>query len=185
MEGAIPGEKHNGSSRVTQMEAIVAEHETALLRYAARIVNSPVAAQDVVQTVFIKLFSAWKQGTRPSAGLKSWLYRVTHNQAVDHVRSESRLKALHKRQAEEATNDCPDGVHCPAATDDRKQMVLDHLRKLHPREQQVVLLRLQEGLSYKEIGEVTGRTQGNVGSILHHAVQKLAKSVGKINREIR
>ena len=54
-------------------------------------------------------------------------------------------------------------------------MVLTELRRLHEREQQVVLLRLQEGLSYKEIAEVTGRTEGNVGNILHHAVKKLSK----------
>ncbi len=40
---------------ISQMETIVAEYETALLGYAARIVNSPTLAQDVVQNVFIKL----------------------------------------------------------------------------------------------------------------------------------
>ena len=41
-------------------------------------------------------------------------------------------------------------------------------------EQMVVLLRLQEGMSYKDIGNVIGRTEGSVGSTLHYAVKKLA-----------
>jgi hypothetical protein len=40
-----------------------------------------------------------------------------------------------------------------------------------------LLLRMQEQLSYAEISEVTGRTEGNVGCILHNAVRKLAKLV--------
>ena len=159
------------------MEAIVAEHETALLRYAARIVNNPATAQDVVQNVFIKLFQGWKEGTHPSDKLKGWLYRVTHNEAVDHVRRESRLRVLHEKQADEAAAECPDGVHCGNPEEERRRQVLAHLQKLHPREQQVVLLRLDQGLSYGEIAQITGRSEGNVGNILHHAVQKLARNL--------
>ena len=156
------------------MEAIVAEYETPLLRYAARIVNSPTAAQDVVQNVFVKLFRAQGKGVDPVENLKSWLYRVTHNEAVDHVCREVRHRALHEKHAETAEV-CSDGDACDRSATERKALVLHHLKKLHPREQQVVLLRLEEGLSYSEISEITGRSEGNVGNILHHAVKKLSE----------
>ena len=57
--------------------------------------------------------------------------------------------------------------------------MLRHLKRLHPREQQVVLLRLEQGLSYHEISEITGRSEGNVGNILHHAVRKLSTILQK------
>jgi len=158
------------------MEVIVAEYETVLLRYATRILNNPFTAQDVVQNVFIKLFKGWRKGTQPSPRLKGWLYRVTHNEAVDHIRRESRLRILHDKQAEETGDSCPDGRNCPDKGE-KKELVLLHLKKLSPREQQVVLLRLEEGLSYREISEVTGRSEGNVGNILHHAVRKLSESL--------
>ena len=161
------------------MEAIVAEYETILLRYAARIVNSPTLAQDVVQNVFIKLFKGWKPGFKPSGRLKGWLYRVTHNEAVDFVRREARLKVLHETHADRKSLECPDGHNCPDALEDRKTLVLENLRKLHPVEQQVILLRMQEGLSYAEISEITGRTDGNIGCIIHNAVRKLAQAVRK------
>ncbi|OGV61482.1 MAG: hypothetical protein A2283_03250, partial [Lentisphaerae bacterium RIFOXYA12_FULL_48_11] len=167
---------------LSQMEAIVAEHETALLRYATRILDNPAAAEDVVQNVFVKLFEKWKKGSRSSDKLRSWLYRVIHNEAVDFIRSESRLAVLHKKQAEEAAV-CLDDVHCPENEADRRTMVLEHVRKLHPTEQQVLLLRLEEGLSYKEIAEVTGRTEGNVGCILHNAVLKISKKVKNGEKE--
>lgn len=175
MDSTISHSASNGKlSRPQMMEAIVAEHETALLRYATRFVNDPTAAQDVVQNVFIKLVKHWKEGMRPSKKLRSWLFRVTHNEAVDLIRRESRLRVLHNKQAEQEKI-CTNGVHCPAPLDDRKARVLHELKRLHPREQQVIVLRLEQGLSYNEIAEITGRTRGNVGNILHHAVKKLAE----------
>jgi RNA polymerase sigma factor (sigma-70 family) len=166
--------------RTITMEAIVSQHEAALLGYAARLVNSPTAAQDVVQNAFIKLFKNWDGHSQPSAKLKSWLFRVTHNEAVDFIRRESRLKVLHEKHAEERPAAvCSDGVHCPASHEEKKGAVLRHLKRLHPREQQVVLLRLEQGLSYQQISEITGRSEGNVGNILHHAVRKLSTILQK------
>ncbi len=163
--------------REAQMAAVMTEYEAPLLRYAARILNNPATAEDVVQNVFIKLFKSWPTGTRPTGKIKAWLYRVTHNEAVDVIRRESRLKILHEKQAADAAVLCPDGRHGDGTDEERRTLVLRFLKKLHPREQQVVLLRLEEGLSYREISDVTGRTEGNVGNILHHAVRKLSQSV--------
>jgi RNA polymerase sigma factor (sigma-70 family) len=159
------------------MEAIMTEHESGLLRYATRLLNNPDTAQDVVQNVFIKLYRNWPEGMKPSPKLKSWLYSVTHNEAVDTIRRESRLRLLHEKQAGDPALApvCADGVHCSASSEDeRRTIVMEHLRKLHPRQQQVLLLRLDEGLSYSEISAATGRTEGNVGNLLHHAVKDLA-----------
>lgn len=158
------------------MEAIVSEHEAALLRYASRILSNPFAAQDVVQDVFIRLFEKWRNGLQPSTHLRNWLYRVTHNEAVDHIRRESRRQALHEKVALEYADAETAGAD-PA--EERRVRVLAELRRLHPREQQVVLLRLEEGLSYAQIAEITGRSEGNVGNILHHAIIKLSSGIKK------
>ena len=106
------------------MEAIVAEYETPLLRYAARILNNPAAAQDVVQNTFIKLFRGWKPGMHASPSLKSWLYRVTHNEAVDYIRRESRLQLLHEKQAsDQAIPICTDGCNCPLTEPEKHEAV--------------------------------------------------------------
>jgi RNA polymerase sigma-70 factor (ECF subfamily) len=168
----------SGADRRLLMEAVVAAHEQGLLRYAARILNNSASAEDVVQNVFIKLFRSWPGDGRPADRLKPWLYRVTHNEAVDHIRRESRLQLLHARHSEDVPAECPDGRNCPGSREEeRRALVLEHLRKLDDREQQVLLLRLEEGLSYRDISEVTGRTEGNVGNILHHAVKKLSASL--------
>lgn len=178
MGSDVPDTHGADVSRERLLDAIMSEHESSLLRYAARIANDPVAAQDIVQNVFLKLCKGWQEGLQPSRELKSWLYRVTHNEAVDHIRRESRRSALHDRHAAEQPETCADGAHCDPAAD-RRALVLSLLEKMHPTARQVVHLRLEQGLSYKEISAVTGRSEGNVGNILHHAVKELAAGVRK------
>ncbi|MDD5676977.1 MAG: sigma-70 family RNA polymerase sigma factor [Kiritimatiellae bacterium] len=159
-----------------EFEAIITAHESVLLRYVARLVNDAAAAQDVVQETFIKLFRVWRNGARPTDNLRPWLYRVAHNTAIDYIRRESRLHRLHEQEASDRA--APDPAN-PGDPPERVQMVLDHLRHLDPAEQQVLLLRMQEGLSYREISLITGRTEGNIGCILHHAVKNISASLKK------
>lgn len=161
------------------MVEVLDAYETPLLRYAAGILRDPTAAQDVVQNVMTKLFRHWQPGMRPDARLKGWLYRATHHAAVDLIRRESRRSRLHHAYGK-FRETCADGTHCEeAGAESRHERVLRLLPILAPSEQQVLLLRLQQGLSYARIAEITGRSTGNVGSLLHHAVRKLARAVQK------
>ncbi len=51
------------------------------------------------------------------------------------------------------------------------------LSRLPERQQELLRLRLQDGLSYKQIAEVTGLSQTNVGYLLHQAVSSLRKTL--------
>ncbi|MFH0909574.1 MAG: sigma-70 family RNA polymerase sigma factor [bacterium] len=162
-----------------ELETIMAEHESALLRYAARLVNDPGAAQDVVQDTFLKLLRGWTDGARPTRSLTSWLYRVTHNHAVDYIRRENRLKILHRAHLDASPDTTPPQQHKELERKDALRLALEHVRQLDPAEQQIVILRLQEGMPYQQISEITGQSESNVGFILHHAVKKLSKSLAK------
>lgn len=159
--------------RAQAFEAVVSEYEGPLLRYAARVVCSIHAAQDIVQTAFLRLHENWKDELEPSPRLSSWLYRVTHNCAVDYIRKESRRNELHKAQAEEqpGTESFSFGGYTDA--------VLKTLETLDMREKQLVLLKVFEDKSYREIGEITGLTATNVGFILHNAMKKMAAQLKK------
>jgi RNA polymerase sigma-70 factor (ECF subfamily) len=175
MANITPSQK----DRIGEIETIMAEHETALLRYATRMLNDPSAAQDVVQDSFIKLFKSFRDGSNPAEKISGWLYRVTHNLAVDYIRRENRLRWLHKKHADEMPLHGANTVAPAVNESETTQLVLTQVHKLPEAERQVVILRLQEGLPYKEIAAITGRTEGNVGCILHHAVKKIASGLKK------
>jgi RNA polymerase sigma factor (sigma-70 family) len=157
----------------TAFEAVVSEYEGPLLRYAARVTNSHDAAQDVVQVAFLRLFENWKEGFTPSPKLSNWLYRVTHNCAVDYIRKESRRKELHKAHSAEIPS--ASKFSYGGYTD----KALKALVVLDMREKQLVLLKVFEEKSYKEISEITGLTVTNVGYILHNAMKKMASQLKK------
>ena len=90
-------------------EHMVATYEAPLLRYAARLLRDPDAAQDAVQNAFLRLYRNWPGAWEPGPAVSSWLYRVTHNAAVDYLRRESRLQTLHQREAEEQPQELPPG----------------------------------------------------------------------------
>jgi RNA polymerase sigma-70 factor (ECF subfamily) len=179
MEGAEKTSPPASAGTTDVLETVMAKYESALLRYATRILRDPAAAQDVVQDTFIRFNRQGRNGGRPPDQVRAWLYRVTHNGAVDHIRRESRLRVLHEKQAAEVDKAAPPPQGQALDRDARMDLVLTAVGRLKPAEQQVVILRLQEGLSYKEIATVTKRSEGNVGCILHHAVRKVSGSLKK------
>lgn len=152
---------------------MIAAFQMPLLRYAARLMNNATLAQDVVQNVWIKLSKRVPPVTEPSDEVRNWLYKVVHNESVDLIRSEERRRKLHEAYAaEQGTEALPE-----TGLDEREAVVLSCLPVLSPLQRQVVLLRLQQGLSYEAIAEIIGEKPGYVGNLLHHAVKLLGEEV--------
>lgn len=163
------------AERLESFEKVVSEYEAVLLRYAARILQDYDAAQDVVQDAFIRLFRNWQEELRPSPQVSSWLYRVVHNCAVDHLRKVSRRRLLHLRHSAERSDIVPPDRGDAFRLSEAAEHAVTALHALSLREQQLVILKVYEEKSYKEIGDITGLTVGNVGYILHHAMRKMAE----------
>jgi len=153
------------------LEDAMEEYQTALLRYATRVLNNAEAAQDVVQEAFIRLHGNMEKIIKRKMPLKGWLFRTTHNAAVDYIRKESRRRLLHKTQSEPLFS----GGNEPE--DHREELVLQHLSILKTKEREVLVLRLQEGMSYREIAHIIKRSEGYVGTLIHSATKKLSNSL--------
>lgn len=161
---------HRSVEGLPPVETIMKHDAPALLRYAARLVNDPDAAQDVVQQVMIRYASLEAEKQPQPSKLKAWLYRSVHNQAVDLIRSDQRRKTVMEHHSVSLSiRDRMEWNH-----NERLQEVLHRVHLLPENERQVLLLRLQEGFSYKEIAGVTGLTEGHVGYLLHQAVRTLS-----------
>ncbi|MBA4387891.1 MAG: hypothetical protein C0404_07910 [Verrucomicrobia bacterium] len=167
-------EQDPGREKLRAFEAVVSSYESALLRYASRLVHHHDAAQNIVQDAFIKLFKSWEHEMLPSSKMLNWLYRVTHNCAVDYLRKETRLQVLHIRQAQETPKAVAPDRGDGTGISEEAERAAAILTQLTLREQQLVILKVYEDKSYTEIAEITGLTVSNVGYILHHAMKKMA-----------
>jgi RNA polymerase sigma-70 factor (ECF subfamily) len=166
------GKAHSG------VEAAVETYRPSLLRYAARLLNNATLAQDAVQNAFIKLTRRMPPPAEaPNDEVRNWLFRVTHNEAVNLIRSEESKRRTLERFARHQACETDGGLSFDSGADEREAIVLACLPVLPPLQRQVVLLRLQQGLSYEAIGEIVGEKSGYVGNLLHHAVKALAAEV--------
>ena len=160
------------------MEDIMNQYQGVLLRYATRVLNNEEAAKDVVQEAFIRLHGNWEKVMRRGVPIKGWLFRTTHNAAVDYIRKESRRRLLHERQSKES-GPSTDGCDERREHEERHALVMQHLNILRLKEREVLVLRMQEEMSYREIAAVLNRSEGYVGTLIHTATRKLSQSLRK------
>lgn len=163
-------DQQDDKERLGAFRRLFDAYEGMLLRYAARLTGNASAAEDVVQNTFVKFIRKWQKKVEVSSDVASWLYRVAHNEAVDHLRGEARLRKLHAEHG-------ADVVARPSSSgevSERAENAAQALARLSDRERQLVVLKVYEEKSYKEIAEITGLSVGNVGFILHTAIKKLA-----------
>jgi len=162
MRGISEGERE-------QVRALVQQHEAALLRYALRITGDVESARDVVQDTFLKLWQVDR--SRLEGGAAAWLYTVCRNRALDVVRKERRMNVLDPGGASPRPSDTASGATGEPST--TRIEALQVIATLPANQQEVVRLRFQGGLSYKEIGAVTGNSESNVGYLIHTAIKAL------------
>lgn len=171
--------KKDSADRISAFESVVTEYESALLRYVTRIVSHHDVAENIVQETFIQLFRKWRDELAVSPRISSWLYRVAHNTAIDYVRKETRRSLLHKNHASERRTSAPPNRGKEFNISEEASNAAQALKYLSEREQQLVILKIYEEKSYKEISEITGLTTSNVGYILHHAIKKMAATLSR------
>lgn len=163
------------------VRAAVAQYEAPLIRYALRFSGDLEAARDIVQDTFLRLCRAARTEVEPH--LAQWLYTVCRNRALDVVRKEGRMNHVHTEVADMASDRPP-----PAAPVERAEaygQVLALLATLPARQQEVIRLKFQEGLSYKEIAGITQLTANHVGVIIHEGIKTLRARLGATPRVAR
>lgn len=146
------------------------QHEGALVRYATRLTGNVETARDVVQDTFFRLCEA--ERGRVEVQVKAWLFRVCRNRALDLLRKGKGMSNASEAQL----SSCEATEPSPAAVAQQRQSVGQVMRllgRLPPKQQEVVRLKFQQGLSYREIAAVTGFSQTNVGFLLHKAIATL------------
>jgi RNA polymerase sigma-70 factor (ECF subfamily) len=151
------------TSRKDWLESLVRALEQRLVRYCCRFVR-PSVAREIVQESFVRL---WNLGDEVKGREREWLFHVCRNLAIDQLRREKRVRLIEEN-----------GVTLPAAEEiisfqEEISALQDCISRLKPAEREVIRLKFQENMSYKEIAAVTGHSVSYVGVLLHQAVEKL------------
>jgi len=164
---------------------LVERYKKKVYYLALDMAGNAVDAEDISQEVFLKVYRSFSTFRR-GAKLGSWLYRVTYNAAIDHLRSKGAVpepvddQVLESRSAGGAglaQGRMPDPAAAAEARDLQRR-IARALEKVSPQEKAVFLLRHNEDLMLKDIAETLGLSIGSVKSYLFRAVRKLQKELG-------
>jgi RNA polymerase sigma-70 factor (ECF subfamily) len=153
---------------------LVLKYQSRVLTLAARIVDNRSEAEDIAQDIFVKVFQSLHD-FRGASRFSTWLYRITVNHCLNHLRRRARQQqSLGGTEAEEWIQQSPmSNPHKTLEQKERGALVQAKLQLLSPEHRTIVLLRDFEGLSYEEIADVLQLESGTVKSRLHRARMEL------------
>ncbi len=152
---------------------LVERHAPALARYAASL-GARDEVDALVQDTFVRAFGSL-DGFRGGSTLRTWLFTILRRLVVDRRRADRR-----RRDDVDVPETIPaseygalDGV-VAAETTARVEAAVEQLTKT---QREVFQLRVSEGLSYKEIADVAGTTEGAARVHYHNALRALKEAL--------
>ena len=152
------------------MQALVelyGRYHKGIYNYVLRMINDVEASEDILQEVYVAVWqSAHRYGRRSS--VKTWIYRIAHNQAVSWIRKQSKAELL-----VESTIDPPSDPEKTFELNWRAEEVRSAMSQLNPIHRATVELAFVHDLSYSEISEVLDCPVGTVKSRMSSAVKQM------------
>ena len=156
------------------LHSVFERFESRLINYCARLMGDLEAARDVVQDTFVRLCNQDRQKVEPIVA--QWLYTVCRNRALDVLKKENRMNPLSDDRAAECHSREPDQASTMERRDEADS-AMQLLERLPDRQRELIRLKVEGGLSYREMAEVTGLTVSNVGYLLHMGIKALRESM--------
>lgn len=158
---------------------LVRRYEKRVLALTCRMCRSPEDGAEAAQEAFL---AAWQglPGFRGDSSFSTWLYRLSANACLDHLRKEGR-RAAHTGPSlddGDAWKEVPDGAPSPQALAERRELrgqIEDALRALSEDHRQILILREMHQLSYEEIGQALSLDIGTVKSRISRARGRLRR----------
>jgi len=161
---------------VSPAAEIFDRYSSRIYNFAYRFLRNSEAAEDATQEVFVKMLKHANQ-FHGDAKLSTWLFSITANWCRDYLR-----KADNKaKEAEEVLYSIPAPSElAPDRNLERRQdeqMILKALAALTPEQREAILLSRYQGLSYAEIAQISGCSEGAVKTRVFRAMETLKKAL--------
>jgi RNA polymerase sigma-70 factor (ECF subfamily) len=161
-----------------ELETLFRAHHDRVFRTAHRITGSPADAEDVLQTVFLRLVKG-QETYDLSENAEAYLSRAAINASLDLMRSRSRTKLVElgdvPTEALESRFQSPEAEH---ADRELQNLIRQAVAGLGKTAGEMFVLRYYEGYDNQEIARMLDTSQMVVGVVLHRARTRLRKEIG-------
>jgi RNA polymerase sigma-70 factor (ECF subfamily) len=146
--------------------------------YILRRTANVQIAEDITSEVFLKVLKNLGKFRWRDVPFSSWLYRIASNEIANYFK-----KSGNGHVSLETVSPSLDDIELQNADAELKKydeyiVLHENISKLSIKYQEVIVLRFFEDKQVKEIGEILGKSEGTVKSLLHRGLEKLAKLTG-------
>jgi len=161
------------NGRVDGFEELVRRYQRPITGYVFRMLGNYESSLDVTQEVFIKVYNSLTKYS-PEYKFSTWLYRIAHNAAIDHMRRNPITPQSLEAENADGTYQLQIESRRPSPEQDHEQKEWRHeidsvVKCLPPAYRDLIILRHSRDLSYDEIADVTGLPLGTVKNRLFRA----------------
>lgn len=172
VDGALVARARRGERGA--FDELVKRHQRGLWRLVRRYVRNDADASDVVQQAFVRAFRALDR-FRGEASVRSWLYRIGVNVALNHVRDHGREQPSDVAGAELTVDAVAPGA---LLTAERARALRVAVAALPPKQRMVLELRVFDDLSFREVAAIADCTENAAKVSFHYAVKRLREVLG-------
>jgi len=147
-------------------------HKKRIFGYLFTKLKNRSEADDVFQSVFTKLHIA-RQKYRKEIPFLPWIFTITKNNLLDYLRKKSTYTkhiAISEKEVERYADPTSDTAH--------NSVAISELSSLTAAQRQVLELRFNEGLTFREISAQMQTTEDNTRQIISRAIRKVRKLMG-------
>jgi RNA polymerase sigma-70 factor (ECF subfamily) len=159
-------------------EDLIKRYQTPVLNFIYRYLGDRCAAEDLTQEVFLRVYQAAPRFD-PRARVSSWIFRIAYNLSINELRRRSRLSKFAVNASlegiEYSDESCSEGLK----RDETLEEITTVLDQLPEKQRAALLLKVNEGLSYREIGEVLETSVASVESLIFRARKNLKQLLAK------
>lgn len=160
---------------------IVRRYQNKLFFYVKKYVWEDKDVEDICQEIFLKVFRNL-QGFDVKRKFSSWIYRIAHNEAVNFIRFNSKVKVDSLDQNEFLKNTLGDWDHLDEKLDkkDKLSKIKKIIDELPLKYRDVLILKYYEEKSYEEISDILRKPVNTVGTLVNRGKQMLKNKVTSI-----
>ena len=167
-------------------EELVNRYQRSISAFVYRMVGDYDAALDLTQEIFIKVYASLAR-YRPEFKFSTWIYKIAHNAAIDHLRRTTSRERSLSAGTETDSYELPiesEGLtpEQQSEREERRGEIENVVRSLPTAYRELIVLRHSQDLTYEEIVEVTGLPLGTVKNRLFRAREMMRQQF--INRGI-
>jgi RNA polymerase sigma-70 factor (ECF subfamily) len=166
------------SGDTTALAEIYERYFDRIYRYTVLKIGSPQEAEDITQEVFIKALREIKSYSWKGPPFASWLYRIAHNQIIDHIRKRERRPCVMLEETLAYSVFPMENPQTAAEISWDMRQLVTAISALTPMQREVIAMRFASDMPLAEVAAAVGKSVGAVKALQHSAIEMMRKRMG-------